>query len=33
VRRAGNAINVKHTVRTYARAGVAGIMIEDQARH
>jgi 2-methylisocitrate lyase-like PEP mutase family enzyme len=26
----GNAINVKHTVRTLAAAGVAGIMIEDQ---
>jgi 2-methylisocitrate lyase-like PEP mutase family enzyme len=26
----GNAINIKHTVRTYAAAGVAGIMIEDQ---
>lgn len=27
----GNAINVKRTVREYARAGVAGIMIEDQS--
>ncbi|KAG8466547.1 hypothetical protein KFE25_007926 [Diacronema lutheri] len=26
----GNAINVKQTVRQYARAGVAGLMIEDQ---
>jgi 2-methylisocitrate lyase-like PEP mutase family enzyme len=26
----GNAVNVKRTVSGYARAGMAGIMIEDQ---
>ena len=26
----GNAINVYHTVRAFERAGVAGLMIEDQ---
>ena len=26
----GNAVNVKRTVRGYTRAGLAGIMIEDQ---
>ena len=26
----GNAVNVKRTVRGYAQAGMAGIMIEDQ---
>jgi 2-methylisocitrate lyase-like PEP mutase family enzyme len=26
----GNALNVKRTVRSYARAGLAGVMIEDQ---
>ncbi len=26
----GNALNVKHTVRGYGRAGFAGVMIEDQ---
>ena len=26
----GNAINVKRTLQGYARAGMAGIMIEDQ---
>eukprot|EP00937_MAST-01D_sp_MAST-1D-sp2_P000028 g28.t1 len=28
----GNAVNVKHTVRRYARAGAACIMIEDQVQ-
>lgn len=28
----GNAVNVKRTVKGYAQAGMAGIMIEDQAR-
>ena len=26
----GNAVNVKRTVREYARAGAAAVMIEDQ---
>ena len=26
----GNAVNVKRTVRGYAQAGMAGVMIEDQ---
>ena len=26
----GNALNVYHTVRAFERAGVAGIMLEDQ---
>ena len=29
----GNAVNVKRTVRGYAAAGFAGILIEDQVRH
>ena len=28
----GNAVNCKRTVRSYARAGMAGIMIEDQVQ-
>ncbi len=29
----GNALNVKRTVRGFATAGFAGILIEDQASH
>ncbi len=29
----GNALNVKRTVRGFAGAGFAGILIEDQASH
>lgn len=29
----GNALNVKRTVKGYAQAGLAGVIIEDQVHH